>query len=449
MNFDENNFLDEFLQQNHMAHVNDALGVDLSESNTPVPMNIPGTQGEIGIHTDLKGRESRASSEILNLRNDDIAGSISSFKQNPIQSQDSSRQASISGNRLDASNFPTSFMDEYLAQPGLMQSNSNNVGQHVDAINLDVATSELFHGPMFGEQVIGSQQTDDGASNFTDDFVSSLGTSIHSDIMTPVSSYQPQQLNSFDSHSFSQLSSSLRSPSTSVRMGSHLSSSLRSNRGIQQPSSSSMASTPLDSTPSSSLTQEEKVRRRKEFHNAVERRRRELIKAKIKELGALAPPSLLNFDGDGKEVKPNKGTILKTTIEYMECLRQVLEIQEKKKEQLREKISKLESKRLIIKNAAVTNEPVIRAENYAGVPNQQIHDHPNVPESQSPERIIDSRAYPMLSSETLTVQADPTPLRDDLHQFLSGNLMEQEDNTKLMFHGKNDNTVDFLLDFDG
>ncbi|KAF3990270.1 hypothetical protein FT663_01048 [Candidozyma haemuli var. vulneris] len=120
--------------------------------------------------------------------------------------------------------------------------------------------------------------------------------------------------------------------------------------------------------PSSSkqLTQEEKAKRRREFHNAVERRRRDLIKEKIKELGFLVPPSLLNphvcavqnlskqphqNPPDIKELlqtvkvretKPNKATILSTSVDYIEHLQKVADRQKQRREELEQEIAELE-----------------------------------------------------------------------------------------------------------
>jgi hypothetical protein len=56
----------------------------------------------------------------------------------------------------------------------------------------------------------------------------------------------------------------------------------------------------------------EKRRRRRESHNAVERRRRDHINEKIAELSQLLP----EFAGDAQN-KPNKGTILKRSVDYL------------------------------------------------------------------------------------------------------------------------------------
>ncbi|CDO94382.1 unnamed protein product [Kluyveromyces dobzhanskii CBS 2104] len=482
MDFDNDNLLDQFLQQSHDAQIDGSFGLRLSNSHTPVPMSIPGSHGELDLDSrfGISASMSHASNTSKYGVNDN-SEPVSTFRN--VNSQHNvhlpqSRQQSITGRQVETGGVPASFMDEYIS-PTTMLDSDQTPKQDVDHINLDETTRNLFDEPMFREHFQGSQVTDDLVSNFTDDLVSSLGSSINSEMMTPVSSYQPQRLNSFDSHSFNQMSSSLRSPSASYRGASQLSSSLRSSRGSQQlPTSNSLTSTPKDMI-SSSLTQDEKIRRRREFHNAVERRRRELIKAKIKELGTLVPPSLLHFDEFGKKVKPNKGTILKRTTEYMDCLRQVLEIQDTKKEELSRKINELERRKAELANTTLLQPEIYSkpANNYQNIsrhpssvphsiPTEHYQESPQIQhhqiplqqplpkneyirdEDDYPERIIDSRAYPVLGNGTRHGASPPNAVHDDLQQFLSGTLMETEDNNRLMFNGRTENTVDLLLDFE-
>ncbi|KAI9091520.1 helix-loop-helix DNA-binding domain-containing protein, partial [Phlyctochytrium arcticum] len=56
----------------------------------------------------------------------------------------------------------------------------------------------------------------------------------------------------------------------------------------------------------------EKRRRRRESHNAVERRRRDNINEKIQELATLLP----DFASDSQN-KPNKGVILRRSVDYI------------------------------------------------------------------------------------------------------------------------------------
>ncbi|KAJ2717219.1 hypothetical protein H4R19_000163 [Coemansia spiralis] len=66
----------------------------------------------------------------------------------------------------------------------------------------------------------------------------------------------------------------------------------------------------------------EKRRRRRESHNAVERRRRDNINDRIQELFALLPDTMTDLN-----VKPNKGAILKKSVEYIRQLQQALQNQ--------------------------------------------------------------------------------------------------------------------------
>ncbi|KAI9320021.1 Myc-type, basic helix-loop-helix domain-containing protein [Dichotomocladium elegans] len=60
----------------------------------------------------------------------------------------------------------------------------------------------------------------------------------------------------------------------------------------------------------------EKRRRRRESHNAVERRRRDNINDRIQELGNMLPESML----DNGNYKPNKGIILKKSVDHIRHL---------------------------------------------------------------------------------------------------------------------------------
>lgn len=129
-----------------------------------------------------------------------------------------------------------------------------------------------------------------------------------------------------------------------------------------QDNSYNSAMSPLLVHSGKQLTREEKLKRRREFHNAVERRRRDLIKERIKELGLLVPPSMLNpqlcavqaFKRTSqlntreinellatikvKETKPNKSTILNKSVEYLLHLKYVLAEQDKARAELEKQV---------------------------------------------------------------------------------------------------------------
>lgn len=70
------------------------------------------------------------------------------------------------------------------------------------------------------------------------------------------------------------------------------------------------------------LVSYEKRRRRRESHNAVERRRRDNINDRIQELFTLLPEVMLD-----PNTKPNKGIILKKSVDYIRQLQQMLQNQ--------------------------------------------------------------------------------------------------------------------------
>lgn len=96
----------------------------------------------------------------------------------------------------------------------------------------------------------------------------------------------------------------------------------------------------------------ERRRRRRESHNAVERRRRDNINEKIQELATLVPDSLL-YNADGttttaqasiltKDGKPNKGTILSRSVDYIRHLQIVIDDQNRKELEMQDMIQSLQ-----------------------------------------------------------------------------------------------------------
>lgn len=79
--------------------------------------------------------------------------------------------------------------------------------------------------------------------------------------------------------------------------------------------SHSLSSQPLVSGSLDSSRDTEKRRKRRESHNQVERRRRDHINDRIQELSSLLPA----FPADMNN-KPNKGTILRRSVEYVRHL---------------------------------------------------------------------------------------------------------------------------------
>ncbi|KAF9192446.1 hypothetical protein BGZ49_003422 [Haplosporangium sp. Z 27] len=73
----------------------------------------------------------------------------------------------------------------------------------------------------------------------------------------------------------------------------------------------------------------EKRRRRRESHNAVERRRRDNINEKIQELSTLLPDCYIDTAN-----KPNKGVILRKSVDYIRHLQQLVASQSSRNQEL-------------------------------------------------------------------------------------------------------------------
>ncbi|KAI8638109.1 hypothetical protein BD408DRAFT_423468 [Parasitella parasitica] len=78
----------------------------------------------------------------------------------------------------------------------------------------------------------------------------------------------------------------------------------------------------------------EKRRRRRESHNAVERRRRDNINDRIQELFSLLPENALEGSNFGPNNKPNKGAILRKSVNHIRHLQQELTSYSMKVEEL-------------------------------------------------------------------------------------------------------------------
>merc|ERR1719219_1466491 len=119
---------------------------------------------------------------------------------------------------------------------------------------------------------------------------------------------------------------------------------------ITSKSSSSIATgMPIKEEP---LTEEDlkalqKDRQKKDNHNLIERRRRYNINDRIKELGTLLPRETEEYFELVRDVRQNKGSILKASVEYIKKLK----IDMEKKKVLEQKSRKIEfqNKKLILK----------------------------------------------------------------------------------------------------
>lgn len=95
------------------------------------------------------------------------------------------------------------------------------------------------------------------------------------------------------------------------------------------------------------LSMMEKRKKRRESHNMVERRRRDNINEKIQELGALIPEILLTSGNSGEDIgpggKPNKGMILRKSVEYIKHLQVLVNQHSQRSKELEEEIQRLRS----------------------------------------------------------------------------------------------------------
>lgn len=228
--------------------------------------------------------------------------------------------------------------------------------------------------------------------NYNDNF--DLGSSlylspqINPQFMSPTNNNVMNSLDTLRSPPFN--SNYLNSPPTYQNNRQNtLSTSIPSNANNKPTSSQPQAAQLGSSLPVSSslhgspkqLTKEEKLKRRREFHNAVERRRRDLIKERIKELGFLVPPSMLNpqlaavqnlqknsklnsreindllVSIKVKETKPNKSIILNNAVDYIRHLRYVLDEQDKAKKDITRMIEELESRMASTSMSSTSNMP--------------------------------------------------------------------------------------------
>ncbi|KAJ0171173.1 hypothetical protein K1T71_013372 [Dendrolimus kikuchii] len=90
-----------------------------------------------------------------------------------------------------------------------------------------------------------------------------------------------------------------------------------------------------------------KDRQKKDNHNMIERRRRFNINDRIKELGTLLPKTNDPFYEVIRDVRPNKGTILKSSVDYIKCLRD--EVNRLKHSEQRRKQIELHNRKLMLR----------------------------------------------------------------------------------------------------
>jgi len=100
-------------------------------------------------------------------------------------------------------------------------------------------------------------------------------------------------------------------PTNNNLLDTYVNNSSQMNEGVDQSISSSCPANVKQEEPDNFFNKE---RQKKDNHNMIERRRRYNINDRIKELGTLVP----RLDND---MKQNKGTILKSSVDYIKRLR--------------------------------------------------------------------------------------------------------------------------------
>ncbi|GME82196.1 unnamed protein product [Ambrosiozyma monospora] len=238
--------------------------------------------------------------------------------------------------------------------------NNNNIGHHHASASISgqpISTTGFnpsYFSPSIKPTPIQQRAGSVGAVNFSKSYggQGQLGTSL-TNITSPASTYDgflDSPYGSYTGNSFtdSYLKSPMNSPSFKT-LGSPASYSGPGALGTTPGGSISHVN------PKNALSKENKLSRRRELHNAVERRRRDLIKEKIKELSSLIPPPLLNDlnknknngsttggAGTQKEIKVNKSVTLTKGVEYIGYLKQILVEQDDRLLLLQSKIDELE-----------------------------------------------------------------------------------------------------------
>ncbi|XP_017110490.2 uncharacterized protein LOC108134617 isoform X1 [Drosophila elegans] len=88
-----------------------------------------------------------------------------------------------------------------------------------------------------------------------------------------------------------------------------------------------------------------KDRQKKDNHNMIERRRRFNINDRIKELGTLLPKGSDAFYEVVRDIRPNKGTILKSSVDYIKCLKH--EVSRLRQNECRQRQMELQNRKLM------------------------------------------------------------------------------------------------------
>ncbi|XP_049806377.1 microphthalmia-associated transcription factor isoform X1 [Schistocerca nitens] len=90
-----------------------------------------------------------------------------------------------------------------------------------------------------------------------------------------------------------------------------------------------------------------KDRQKKDNHNMIERRRRFNINDRIKELGTLLPKTNDPYYEIVRDVRPNKGTILKSSVDYIKLLKS--EVERMKQSEQKQRQLELQNRKLLLR----------------------------------------------------------------------------------------------------
>lgn len=157
-----------------------------------------------------------------------------------------------------------------------------------------------------------------------------------------------------------------------------------------------------------------KDRQKKDNHNMIERRRRFNINDRIKELGTLLPKNNDPYFEIVRDVRPNKGTILKSSVDYIKVLKH--EVQKMKQVETKQKQLETQNRRLLLR--------VQELENLAkthGLHVSEFSWQPSIPTSLIDNYIKNNAPPPMLSkmpdvlTEASTLSSVEDLMEDDCH----------------------------------
>ncbi|KAL5283739.1 MITF family protein [Megaselia abdita] len=98
----------------------------------------------------------------------------------------------------------------------------------------------------------------------------------------------------------------------------------------------------------------DKDRVKKDNHNMIERRRRFNINDRIKELGTLLPKNNDPYYEVVRDVRPNKGTILKSSVDYIKCLKH--EVNRLRQNEFRQKEVEHQNRKLLLRIQELENQ---------------------------------------------------------------------------------------------